>query len=310
MGTSIFGQIRAFDSLTELGLVFVSLFSLIDGLREVVKLLMRQSTNFLAVLFRAVIAAVTIVCIPWLATTLAELVLAIANALLKEAVIDGFISSFEMAITGGGACPDADWTDYITALFNPSAWLWILAPFLTVGAMLLKLIIVDVAWPVFFALEVYFGLLSIPLTYLQGDGGVKSYAQRVLSVAVWPIVYAFILVLMAAMFRQTISDASRYNVLQRRCEATVQTASIDESHSLASIGQTGVGGSQGFVSEAMSYVWLNLRFQAVIFVFILLTWKVPQFSGRLMGVQEAPGILGAARGVGAAGKALKKGDSE
>ena len=248
-----FNDIPGIGTTRGVGLEILALAVAIDLLRETLKLVRGVHADFIDVVIRAIAACVLIAAIPALSVTLSRGVTSLSNVLTDQSMgkIDqaftGALTAFscespeqQAALAAAGVSdaqtPASDVPIVGEALnyfrtaanllefsFSPAGIVLLIARIAVYAVLILKFFVIDVLWPMMFSLTVYLGVIAIPVTFLKEMGGLAQYARRVVSVALWPVVFAFLMALITATFPKVLERVATGNV-SMRCQFLMANA--------------------------------------------------------------------------------------
>lgn len=284
-----FGEIPVLGGTVSIGLKILTIAVLIDLAREAARFARGLSADFVDVAIRAVVAAMAIAMIPWLSLTLSQSVLAISNQLFGEGRTALLNESFRAALRNFDCDVGTGFFGGLEILFSPEGLLLILAHAILYAALLVKLVMIDVLWPIVFTLTVYLGVISIPVTFLKELGGLSHYIKGVISVALWPVVFSFLMVLVAAIFPKTI-EAVANGKGTIVCEAILKPGT-----SSAAPSTTGSAGASSLVmpwKDDSGPFELVLKFLAISLGLVVFMIKTPAIASMAVG-NPGQGITGA-----------------
>jgi hypothetical protein len=281
----------------------------IDLIRETTKMLRGTSADFVGVLVRGVAAATIIAVIPWASLQIADIVLGISKHLFEKGNVAMLDDSFKAAF-GNFTCDVSGW-EAIGLFFSKAGLLLLLAQAVLLVVLVMKMFIIDVMWPIMFCLVVYLGVITVPLSAMTELGGLWHYVRRVLAVAMWPITFGFLMVLIAATFPKTIEAVASKSV-KVSCESIEGTAEAAGEHGGFAKGRKmAVHAAVADDKKTDDFKGL-MKYLAMCLGVVLLTWKTPQISSMMLGQDGSGGIAGdlvgtfkqavAPRGKGGGGK--------
>lgn len=306
MNPARFTELPGIGQVRKLGIQILIVIVMIDLLRETLKLVRGQSADFVGVGIRGVVSVVVIAGLPQLSLAVASASLEISEWLFGKGQLALMERSFAVAHQSVD-CQDLSGWDVFYMLFSPAGMLWLLAQGLQIALLITKYFVIDVLWPIMFSLVVYLGVLSVPLTFFRELGGLEQYARNVLSVAMWPVVYAFVMILVASMFPNILGDVAKGKAAMS-CSAAPALAS--SSPALSSSEERKVGVMTATVNAAAEAGKLLMKFLALTLGVIFLTLKTPLLASMMVGVQDPQGIGGQLSSLGHATSAQTRAGSK
>lgn len=254
-----------------LGLALVGFATSVLFVREALKWLRNQQPDFLGVFIAGAGAALLIVVIPRLGDELMRAGSASLRMMEgRSAVL--FEQAFRAAIRNQGDCSQLGVMDSLALLVSFRGWLLIASFLGLIAMMLIKLMVIDIAWKLVFTLVVVLAPVSISLGVFT-ETGYGPLIRALAGVALWPVLFGVLLMLATAPQAHSLTAV-------KEGRATLSCSEVIED--------AGEGGSDAPANDLMSWV----RFMASTWVMAVLTWKLPQLSAWVVGGQ-APGAFGA-----------------
>jgi hypothetical protein len=313
-----FSDIPGIGTTRAVGLQILALAIAIDLLRETLKLVRGAHADFIDVVIRGLAASILIAAIPSLSVMLSRGVTSVSNVLTDQstgkldAAFTGALTSFscenpeQQAALSNAGLSTAGFVPVVGEALNyfrtlatlveftvsPAGLVLLGARLAVYGVLILKFFVIDVLWPIMFALTVYLGVIAIPITFLKEMGGLVQYARRVVSVALWPVVFSFLMTLITATFPRVLERVASGNV-SMRCRFLLDAAAIGGAPA-----PTGGG-----IVDAMKFVAICLGIG-----FMLL--KTPAICAAMVGAGDPSHGLGGTVGsllAGLAGSGAKAG---
>lgn len=80
---------------------------------------------------------------------------------------------------------------------------------LAMAMQVVKVLVLDILWPICLGLVVAYGALAVPLGVLPGLSTLKGWVKNVIEVSLWPLVFQAIVGLMLGSFERTLASVSR-----------------------------------------------------------------------------------------------------
>ncbi len=294
-----------------LGIKILALMATIAFAREAYKLATGQQAKFLDVAARWAIAAVLVCGIPHIATWLQSTIQQAGNTLFEIADTASLEGSYKYAMSSF-KCDNLDWMDLIAMFATPTGWLLLFAQLVSLASMLVKLVIIDVLWPIVLNLTIIAGAVTVPVGFLDELDGLKTYLRNVASVACWPLLFALLMTGIAASFPQTLK-AVEEGKIKANCDELDKDITAAETVVAGVISrETGLsrnrvqGAMNGRESGVLSNVDTSaeastsfsgmLHYIAICIGHILLSLAIPLVAGSLFGAGGGASIISAMSG--------------
>ena len=106
--------------------------------------------------------------------------------------------------------------DFIKNLFSQITWLSLMTWFCLVSVIIIKLIVLDVLFPILLAVVVVTGSLSIPIGVFPGANTFKGWVLNLVEVSIWPLVFQILATLLFATFATQLGDINTESMTQLR----------------------------------------------------------------------------------------------
>ena len=195
--TSSYSEIQGFGVLKSLGTTLLSLALVIYMAVEMYKLILNGRADFLTPIIKIGAAIIILNSIVPIGDFFSSSMYTMANALFEENVNALAAKAWAVAFDN---VSDPGFFDYIEAIFSPVAWICLLTYLQLVGVMVIKLVIIDILWPVMFGLVLFSGTLSVPIGVFPGVKTFRGWCLNMVEVGIWPITFQIITTLLFACF--------------------------------------------------------------------------------------------------------------
>jgi hypothetical protein len=194
-------QYRNLPGLSELqalGAEVLGLALLLALAVEMYHLLVRGSCDFITPILRIGLAFAVIQNIEGLGRFLGGTAERIGQSMCKASEAELFAEAFKHAVSQ--AYDQSAWEAALSMnLFSVKTALLLFACGLYLAMMLIKLLVVDVLWPICFGLTLVLGVLAVPLGLIPG-GSARGWFRTLVEVALWPVVFQFLVAMMVGSF--------------------------------------------------------------------------------------------------------------
>ena len=195
--TSSYSEIQGFGMLRAVGSSLLGLALVIYMAVEMYKLLNNGRADFLTPLIKIGAAMIILNCIVPIGDFFSSSMYLLSNAIFEENVNALAAKAWATAFDN---VSDPGFLDYIEAFFSPVAWICLLTYLQLVGIMVIKLVIIDILWPVMFGLVLFSGVIAVPIGIFPGVNTFKGWCMNLVEVAIWPIVFQIVTTLLFACF--------------------------------------------------------------------------------------------------------------
>jgi len=109
--------------------------------------------------------------------------------------------------------------DYARAIFSPAAWLCLLTYLGLILVMVIKMLVIDVLWPVILGVVVFSGVIAVPIGVFPGVNSLKGWVMNLIEVSMWPIVFQIVITLLCATFATQLEDAKQLRIVWDHMDA-------------------------------------------------------------------------------------------
>jgi len=315
-GSALFGETQ------KLGLKLLSLMVMIDVAREAWKLVRGVHTDFVAIAGRAAIAAFVVVTIPHAAVGLANAMTGVSEALFSQGRVDLMKKAFGSALREfdcspprplggvaealdkvptaakvmvpvlGAASAAVDTVNALSFFLSPSGMLLIIGQLIVYATLVVKYFVLDIMWPTMFAITVYMGVITVPITFAKEMGGLAHYARNVMAVALWPVVFSFLMILVTGAFPQLLTDVGNGEISKACMELAAPSDKAGSANSIMDILQ--------FLALCIGVIYLMLQTPRIAAMAVGAGGEAASMGGMLAGVAGLSALKQAGSAVGKA----------
>ena len=184
-------KIDAIAKFQTLGFTLMAGVFILVLVRRVMVFLESGDSNFLTPLLHVALGLLAIKYLPILGAVLLQVTEGISRALYADQNLTDFFTT-EYQGTGLDTYDAQKWSVNLWS-FDLMHFFARVAVF---GMLVVKLVLIDIVWQLFFALSVLLGPLVIPLTLAFGGDGVKTWLRTLIELMLWPIIYSLLMLLM------------------------------------------------------------------------------------------------------------------
>lgn len=202
--------------------------------------------------------------IPAIGDWILSVVLPLATTMGDESSLAMFGRAVATAIETT-KCDESWWSASFGLMFSFKGWITLLSSVVYLLMYLVKFIVIDILWAVFFGLTLFLGVVAVPLGVMPGIETLRGWVTNLIEVSLWPLVFQFQVALLAGSFPAIIGAMAGGRVVT---DCTGAAADLQSS---------------GVISD--------LKFLAICCAYIVLLLFTPFLSAMI--VRAAPvGIIG------------------
>lgn len=272
-----FGQIPGLSYVQGLGTQILA-FALLAWLGlELYRFLTRGTCDFATPIVHVGLAVAIVHGIPSLGGALGGAAQGIGKAILDVSETQLFGEAFNHAV---GQVYNQSALSALSSMLTFKGLLVLFGCVLYLGMMVLKLLVIDVLWPICFNLTLVVGLIAVPLGALPG-GQVMGWLRTLLEVSLWPVIFQLLVALMVGSFKGLLEQVVALDA------AGVFTQGVS------------LGGTDPGAVEALSRgVLVLVRFWALCLGYCLLGIGTPMLASVAVRSGPMSAALGAAASLG------------
>jgi hypothetical protein len=192
---------------------------------ELYKFLTRGHADFVTPIIKIGAAIIVINSIIPIGSFLSGAVDAGANGIFDKQLNALAAQAFESAMDG---VSDPSVTDYVKSIFSPSAWLGLLSWLFITATIVIKIVVIDIVWPVMFALVLFSGALSVPIGVFPGVNSAKNWAMNLVEIALWPLVFQLLISMLTGTFSGQLEQMAKYGTRWKIIDAVSTVNAISK----------------------------------------------------------------------------------
>jgi hypothetical protein len=280
-------DIPGIELLHGIGQKVLGLALLAYVLVESFKLVRGGKPDFAGPIMRVAVGFIVVSAIPWIGTLLATTSLSVAGSMMEESTLTLFGRAIGTALEST-TCDETGISATLGLLFSFKGWISILSSVVYIAMYLAKFLVIDVLFPVCFGLVLFLGVLSVPISVFPGTSTLSGWAKNLIEVSLWPIIFQFLVAMLAATFPMTIAAMADGHVVLDCGSGGLDTAGAGG----------GVVGASGLAGQPTGFVAV-LQFLSICVAYIIMLLFTPFISAIVM--RSAPvsvmgGIMAAKAG--------------
>jgi hypothetical protein len=260
--------------LQSLGSRVLSLALVLWLLVEMYRLLTRGSCDFVTPIVKIGIAIAVVQSIAGIGSALGSTAEGIGQSMFKASELELFGKAFSHAV--GQVYDQSAWETVASFnIFSLKAALLLFACGLYLAMMVIKLLVIDVLWPICFGLVLVLGVLAVPLGVLPGSSA-RGWFRTLVEVALWPVIFQFMVAMMVGSFSGLLQQVVSMDVMSVFNQGVSIGAAADAAQKL----------SQG--------VLVLVKFWAMCVGYCLLGLATPVVAGMVMRSHPVGAAIGVA----------------
>lgn len=297
-----FNQVKGLGALQNFGTQLISAALIILVMIEMYKLITRGQADFLTPIVKVGLALLVLNYLPLVASLAASTVSFVSDKMFNEQL--NVLMADAWAATFKGVS-DPGVIDAVKMLVSPTAWLCLLTFLGLVSILVIKLLIINVIWPVVLGLIVFSGLISIPIGVMPGMKSFKGWCVNVVEIAVWPIVFQILISLLIGSFQGQIKESGKLADVWKIDQAQQIYAEISKYGDVSDEDkldyireETGYDVKIEDIRNKQSMVGIFIRFLAIVAAYGFMCLSVP-FLARTVIRSESAGAIGTMVAAGA-----------
>lgn len=270
----------AFEMLSSVGLKVLALAFVVRVTIDAAAVLRGGGADWVSTIGKTAFTAILLANISYIGAWIEGVSAAMQAAFFDEAYFDSFASAYG-ATMDSLDCGSSSITGLMTGNIY-SFLIWGVTGLVTMAMFVLKLLVIDVAYPIVFGLVLIGGSISVPLGLFPGMDTTVGWIKNVLEVALWPVVFSILTSLILSMFGSTLNDIVA-NAGQFGCESFANAA--EAAGEPNGMGQDVVTGSFLFIK------WITLCLAYCICV--VMTPRLASLLMRSEAVSNAGSVIAA-----------------
>ena len=241
VGTTL-EEMAVFQALQTFGQRALYIALLVWLLHETRQLLLHGRCDYLTPVVRVAIGWLLLDQLPAIGAALETGVLYWTRDVLGAANHEQWTQTMNHVLTGSLRVNLLD----VLTLFSLRAILVLGSSLLYLLMGIVKLLVIDILWPLVFGLVLVFGALAIPLGTLPGIGSLAGWLKNVVEVALWPAVFQTLVALQVSTFSELLEQVRHLDVV------SVFSASFGKANASDA---SGVVGQLGLLMQFWALCW-------------------------------------------------------
>ena len=223
--TSSYSQIEGFATLQGLGSALLGTALATWMLVALYRFLNHGQADFVTPILKIGAAMIVLNTIQPIGDFFASSMHYLSEQMFEKNVSELAASAWTAAFKG---VQDPDLVDYVAALFSPVFWICLVTYLQLMGMMVIKLVVIDILWPVMFALVLFSGTVAVPIGVFPGMGTFKGWITNVIEVGIWPLTFQIVTTLLFACFQGQLARMAELDAIWDKVDHLENVAEVHE----------------------------------------------------------------------------------
>jgi hypothetical protein len=292
--TSAYSQVAGIATVQGIGSALLGLALAAWMLHELYRFLVAGQADFVTPILKVGGALLVLNAIVPLGDALSSGMRSLTDAVFDKNMAELASKAWTAAFEG---VQDPGITDYLEAFFSPVFWVMVLTELQLMAVVVIKVCVIDVLWPVMFAIVLFTGVLAVPIGLFPGVNTARGWAMNLVEIAIWPLVFQMVTTLLLACFSGQLARMEelrgvweQVDELEARADALDRMGAFDEADKL----QSQADQAQGLDGKLGTL----FKFWAINTAFMFLCLYTPALSRKIVRSESAGYIGGAMVAVG------------
>ena len=194
---SFLSELAPMDVVRRLGLVIMHVVFVLLLVRQVLQFLRNGTADFFTPLLHYIIGLLCISFLPEIGKALVHTTRQVSSVIYADQNITEFLATEGQHYdkTTNGYELNAAFLHFL----NGESWLRLIARMFILAMLVLKVVLIDILWQVFFAMTTMLGAFTIPLSLMYGANALTAWFRSLLELMLWPIIYSVLMLIMNAV---------------------------------------------------------------------------------------------------------------
>ena len=211
-------RLPIFETLRTTGQEVLYLGLLAWLLMETRQLMVQGRCDYLTPVLRVAVGSALLASLPSIAANVEAGVVTWTASAMREANHGLWTDTIEHALANSLRVNFVD----VFSLFSVRAVLGFGSGLLYLTMGLVKLMVIDVLWPIAMGLVLVFGAIAVPLGVWPGLGTLSGWVRNVIEVALWPVVFQVLVAMQVSAFSGVLQQVRRLDLQALFTTATAE----------------------------------------------------------------------------------------
>jgi hypothetical protein len=286
-----YSDIPGIDTMRSVGMVLLTIALFVHMIVQMYKFVSTGKADFLTPILKIGIAMLIMNSLEAIGSYLSEAIAYTCEVMLNKNVLKMASDSWAAAFSG---VSDPGALDYIEALFSPTSWLCIMTYLGLIAIVLIKMVIIDVIFPIMLGVVIITGAISVPIGVFPGVNTFKGWFMNLIEIWIWPLVFQLLTTMLFATFSAQLQDVNKDSMTElRQSYDDIQLKmELDEFH--ADMSWRDVDNYSGYKeaqekSDKLFYKFV--KFLGIVAAYGVICLFTP-FLARIIVRSESAGVIG------------------
>lgn len=213
---SLISDLGPMELLKRIGLIIMHGVFVLLLVRQVIRFLQHGQADFFTPLLHYCISLLCIVYLPDIGKVLVQVTRDVSTVLYEDQNITDFLASETEHYVDSEDSPLVALANFL----NGKTYQRMIARASIMLMLVIKIVLIDIIWQIFFAMTTMLGAISIPIALMFGSNALRTWFRQLLELMLWPIIYSLLMLTMNAIIMDPNAFLLSYDVeadLKRIC---------------------------------------------------------------------------------------------
>lgn len=267
---SFLSELAPVNAMQRLGFVLMHGVFFLILVRVVIRFLKFGNADFMTPLVHYSIGLVCIIYLPVVGQSLVSVTRTVSESIYADQNITEFLATEVNYYQRDG---EDDPLAVLSSFLNGQTMVRFIARMFILAMLVVKIVLIDIIWQIFFAMTVMLGGITIPLTLAYGGNALTSWLRSLIELMLWPVIYSVLMLTMNSIIINGDGFILTYGGLEediKRISASwavifltimtpVMARAVMKGENAANAAEHGIGIIQGWSTRAVKTVQTGVK---------------------------------------------------